>query len=77
MAQVWDNVHESCEEIVSDGSKILDEEFVMNLFHTFYEHSTELQEFLDYYFKEKESFVCGSLRKEDRVLAIDTARFEL
>ncbi len=73
MAQVCNIVYEAFVEIKSNGSRMIDcdESFPSSL-----QVLSKLQEFLDYYFEEKESFVFGSLQKEDS-LATDTASAEL
>jgi len=63
--------------VESDGEKMLDEDFIMNIFSPLYAEIPELEEYLTYFFEEKESNVVGSYSRSDRVLAIDLAKCEV
>ena len=56
-------------EIQSDGSLLLEQEFIMNIFSLLYEEIPPLKEYLDYHFEEKEGNVIGSNMEHDCVLA--------
>eukprot|EP00957_Ditylum_brightwellii_P201432 15325599-Ditylum_brightwellii.AAC.1 len=77
MGRSIDTVCEAFLEVQLDGSKMLDEDFIMNIFSPFYEELLELDDCIAYYFEEKELNVIGSCTKKDHVLAIDEARAEL
>ena len=57
--------------------KMLDEDFIMNIFSLLYAEIPELEEYLTYFFEEKESNVVGTYSRSDRVLAIDLAKCEV
>eukprot|EP00957_Ditylum_brightwellii_P061045 4633678-Ditylum_brightwellii.AAC.1 len=77
MGRAIDTVYEAFLEAQLDGSKMLDEDFIMNIFSPFHEELPELEDDIAYYFEERESNVNGSCTKRDCVLAIDEARAEL
>eukprot|EP00957_Ditylum_brightwellii_P140223 10684643-Ditylum_brightwellii.AAC.1 len=56
-----------------DGSKGLDEDYMMNIFSTLGDILPLLKKYLKYMFEEKESNIVDSCSKEGRVLAIDGA----
>jgi hypothetical protein len=55
-------LHDAFVEIQSNGSLLLEEEFVMNLFLSLYDEIPLLKEYLGYHFKEKEGNVIGLLK---------------
>jgi hypothetical protein len=63
-------LHDEFVEIQSDGSLLLDQEFIMNIFSPHYKEIPPLKQYLNYHFKEKEGNVIGSNKEHDRVLAI-------
>ena len=77
MPRSLDLAYQAFIAIQADGDKFLDEEFMMNIFQPLYQDVPELEEYLTYYFEEKESNPVGTSAKEDRVLAIDGAVAEL
>lgn len=77
MPRSLDLAYQAFIAIQADGDKFLDEEFMMNIFQPLYQDVPELEEYLTYYFEEKESNHVGTRAKEDRVLAIDGAVAEL
>jgi hypothetical protein len=52
------------------GEKMLDKDFIMNIFSPLYEELPELKELITYFFEEKELNVLGSYSCSDCVLAI-------
>ena len=77
MARALDLMYSSFIDIASEGDLFLDEDYVMNIFKPLYGELPELDEYLTYYFEEKEANVVGSNKECDRVLAIDGAVAEL
>ncbi len=57
--------------------KWLDEDFIMRIFSPLYVELPELEQYLTYFFEEKESDVIGSCSQGDRVVAIDLAKCEV
>eukprot|EP00957_Ditylum_brightwellii_P104845 7991290-Ditylum_brightwellii.AAC.1 len=72
-----DAVYDAFLEVQLHGSKMLDEKCIMNIFSPFYEELPKLEDYITYYFEEKELNVIGSCTKKDCVLAVDKARAEL
>ena len=70
-------LHDAFVDIQSDGSLLLEPDFIMNIFSPLYEEIPPLKQYLDYHFEEKEGNVIGSNKENDRVLAIDEAMAEL
>jgi len=64
-------------QVESDGEKMLDKDFIMNILSPLYAEIPELEEYLTYFFEEKKSNVVGSYSRSDRVLAIDLAKCEV
>eukprot|EP00957_Ditylum_brightwellii_P085755 6524035-Ditylum_brightwellii.AAC.1 len=77
MERAIDSVYKVFLEVQLDGSKVLDEDFIMNIFSPFCEELPELEDCITYYFEEKELNVIGSCTTVDCVLAIDEARAEI
>eukprot|EP00957_Ditylum_brightwellii_P130698 9970640-Ditylum_brightwellii.AAC.1 len=77
MGRSIDMVYEAFLEIQLDGTKMLDEDCIMNIFSLFYEELPELEDYITYYFEEMKSNMIESCTKKDHVLAIDKARAEL
>ena len=63
--------------VAQDGEKMLDEDFIMNILSPLYAEIPELEEYLTYFFDEKELNVVGSCSRSDQVLAIDLAKCEV
>ncbi len=70
-------LHDSFVEIQSDGSLLLEQDFIMNIFSPLYKEIPPLKEYLNYHIEEKEGNVIGSNKEHDCVLAIDEAMAEL
>jgi hypothetical protein len=70
-------LHDAFVEIQSDGSLLLEQDFIMNIFSPLYKEIPPLKQYLDYHFEEKEGNVIGSNKEHDRVLAINKAMAEL
>ncbi len=77
MGRAVDQMYNAFVQVESDGEKMLDEDFIMNIFSPLYEELPELEEYLIYFFEEKESNIVGSYSRSDRVLAIDLAKCEV
>jgi hypothetical protein len=63
--------------VESDEELMLNEDYNMGIFSPLYHKLPELEEYLTYFFEEKESNVVGSCSQGDRVLAIDLAKCEV
>jgi hypothetical protein len=72
--QMLYNAFQSIEE---DGSLLLDEDYIMNIFSPFYAEIPPFKEYLDYFLRQKEGNVNGSDAADARVLPIDEAMVEL
>ncbi len=70
-------LHDAFVEVQHDGSLMLDEGFIMNIFSSLYDELPPLKQYLDYHLEEKERNVIGSRKEDDCVLAIDEAMVEL
>jgi hypothetical protein len=70
-------LHDAFVEVQRDGSLMLDEEFIMNIFSFLYDELPPLKQYLDYHLEEKEGNVIGLRKEDDCVLAIDEAMAEL
>jgi hypothetical protein len=70
-------LHDAFVEVQRDGSLMLDEGFIMNIFSSLYDELPPLKQYLDYHLEEKEGNVIGSRKEDDHVLAIDEAMAEL
>jgi hypothetical protein len=70
-------LHDFFVEIQSDGSLLLEQDFIMNIFSPLYKEIPPLKQYLDYHFEEKEGNVIGSNKEHDCVLAIDKSMAEL
>jgi len=77
MGRALDVVHAAFLELEADGSKGLDEDYMMNLFSSIADEVKPLKSYLTYMFEEKESNVVDSKSKEDRKLPFDLAVAEL
>jgi hypothetical protein len=70
-------LHDAFVVIQSDGSLLLEQDFIMSIFSPLNEEIPPLKQYLNYHFEEKEGNVIGSNKEHDRVLAIDEAMAEL
>jgi hypothetical protein len=77
MGRAEDLMYNAFVQVESDGNKMLDEDFIMNIFSPLYAEHLDLEEYLTYFFEEKESNVVGSYSRSDRVLAVDLAKCEV
>ena len=72
-----DLLHSAFVKIQSDGALLLDYDFVMKIFCPIYSDLPEFEEYISYYFENKEGNIVGSVQSKDRVLSIDEAMAEL
>ena len=77
MSIICDLVFDAFALIEEDGEKLLDEDFMMNIFAPLYDQLPEFKEYLTWYFEEKASYPVGITNDEERILAMDEARAEL
>jgi len=77
MGRVEDLMYNAFVQVESDGEKMLDEDFIMNVLSPLYADLPELEEYPTYFFEVKESNVVGSYSQSDRVLAVDLAKCEV
>jgi hypothetical protein len=64
-------------EVESDGDLMLNEDYSMGIFAPLYHELPELEEYITYFFEEKESNVVGWCSQGDHVLAIDLVKCEV
>ena len=76
MGKVIDILYQSMLEIAQDGTKGMDEDYIMNIFLPIEEELPEFKAYLEWYFEEKVSNLIDTSSKEDRVLGIDLAKAE-
>ena len=77
MGKVVDILYRTMLEIVQDGSKAMDEEYMMNIFSPIEEELPEFKAYREWYFEEKESNLIDSSDRDSRVLGIDLAKAEI
>jgi len=77
MGRAVDLMYNAFVQVESDGEKMLDEDFIMNVLSPLYADLPELEEYPTYFFEVKESNVVGSYSQSDRVLAVDLAKCEV
>ena len=77
MATVVDLMDEAFFEMVNNGEKVLDEDFMMDIFKNLKEKLPPLQEYLDFMFEDRQGCVVGSSCKEDKVLPWDLLKAQL
>ena len=70
-------LHDAFIKIQGDGSLLLEEDFIMNIFASLYDELPPFKEYQNYHLEEKEGNVIGSRKEEERVLTIDEAMVEL
>ncbi len=71
------DLEEGFEKIVEDGSLMLDEDFMMNLFHDRTKHITPFQDYLKHIFEEGSSLAVASNASEDKVVKMDLVRAQV
>ena len=64
MATVVDIMDKAFLQVVNDGRKLLDEDFMMEMFKKLTDKIPPLKEYLDFVFNEKRSGLVGSCKKE-------------
>ena len=77
MGRAIDLVYDVFLEVESNGELMLGEDFIMGIFSPLYVELPEFEQYLTYFFEEKESNVIVSCSRGDRVLAIDLAQCEV
>ena len=77
MASVVDIMDKAFGIIVHDGSKIMNEQFMMSMFKKLTRKIPPFEQYLDYMFNEKQSNLVGPCTTEERVLPWDMVRTEL
>ena len=77
MSNICDLVYKAMQVVEVDGEKMLNEDFIMNIFSPLYSRVPELEESLNWYYEEKALYPVGIHRTEEQVLAIDEARAKL
>ena len=73
MGVVCDIVYEKFKTIAEDGDKMLDEDFMLQMFSPLYTKLPEFKQFIEWYFEEKTAYPVGIKRGNDehKILAID------
>ncbi len=74
MAKPINLVYNAFNKIESDGKLMLDENFMMNIFKPLYKQLPELEDYLDWFFGEKQNMVYGSADKESRKPGMEMAK---
>lgn len=74
MGWTVDLMEAAFEEIAKDGSKLLDEDFMMNIFKEIIDKVALFRDYLQFMFEEKQSSPVGSRWEEDKVLPFDELR---
>ena len=75
MGTMLDLLDDAFEEIFKDGSRILDEDFMMNIFRGIQDKFDMFKEYVQYMSKQKQSNpVGGCLEDNDKVLPFDLLR---
>ena len=77
MSIIYDLVYQACRKVEVDGEKLLDENFMMNIFSPLYTRLPKFEQYLSWFFKEKASYPVGMVQDEEKILGIDEARAEL
>ena len=77
MARVADMLETAMEVVANDGSKMLDEDFIMNIFQDIVDQVDPFKEYLDFIFEEKQSYPVGSRSKDNALLSFDQLHAEL
>ena len=77
MGRVIDLLHATLSEIQTDGSQMLDFEYVMSIFQHLCNDLPEFESYMRYFLDEKSGHGVGSRRGSDQVLSIDEAMVEI
>ncbi len=77
MSCTVDLMESAFEKIALDGSLLIDEKFMMNIFDPIVSKLDNFARHLQYIFEEKESFAVGSRKREDKWLPFDELRAKL
>ena len=77
MGRAVDLLYDAFVKIQADGSKLLDQDFVMKIFEPLYKDLLDLKDYLDYHLEEKVGNVIGFNRPKERVKAIEEAMSEM
>ena len=74
MPEALDLIDSALGKVMEDGTKLLDEDFMMGMLTPICNKVPPLQDYLDYMFERKTSYVIGSRKEEDQVLPWDDLR---
>jgi hypothetical protein len=66
MSRVINIIYDFAKDLLADGSKLLDDDFMLNLFSPLYEELPEFKQYMTYYMEEKECNIMGSSAKESK-----------
>ena len=77
MSVICDMVYDAFALIKEDGEKLLEEDFMMNIFSPLFKKLPEFEAYLTWYSEEKASYPVGITNDEEKILAMDEARAEL
>ena len=77
MGRAIDLLYDAFVKIQADGSKLLDQDFVMKIFEPLYEDLQDLKDYLNYHLEEKVGNIIGSNKPKERVKAIEETMSEL
>ena len=77
MAYVVVIMNKAFYEVLIDGEKLTDEEFMMGIFDEITKKLPPLQEYLNFMFDNKQGRLVGSRKEEERVFPWDLLRSEL
>ena len=68
MSRVINIIHNFAKELLADGSKLLDDEFMLKIFSPLYEELPEFESYMTYYLEEKECNTMASTAKEGKFI---------
>ena len=77
MASVVDIMDKAFYEMLIDGEKLINKDFMMGIFDGITKKLLPLQEYLDFMFDNKQGRLEGSRKAEDKVFPWDLLRYEL
>ena len=77
MAYVLDITDKALYEVLIDGEKLIDKDFMMGIFDGITNKLPPLQEYLDFMLEKKQGSLLGSCKEEDKVLPWDLLLSEL
>lgn len=72
MSRVINIIHNFAKELLADGSKLLDDEFMLKIFSPLYEELPEFESYMTYYLEEKECNTMASTAKEGKFITTVT-----